>query len=71
MVGAEAAFRRADEAGNGLGAYGLGALLYRRDEVELAEAAYRRADQRGDAGGAVAWRSICCGEETLSVPSGR
>lgn len=53
MVGAEAAYRRADTAGGMRGAYNLGQLLRHRGELEEAEAAYRRADARGSPEGAV------------------
>lgn len=52
--GAEAAYRRADEAGSLLGAFNVGATLHRMGDMKGAEAAYRRADRRGNADGALA-----------------
>ena len=52
LEGAEAAYRRADERGDGAGASNLGLLLKQRGDLEGAEAAWRRADERGDAAGA-------------------
>jgi peptidoglycan hydrolase-like protein with peptidoglycan-binding domain len=49
---AQAAYRRADEAGHPGAALNLGRLLEEQGALAAAEAAYRRADQRGDAGGA-------------------
>jgi tetratricopeptide (TPR) repeat protein len=50
--GAEAAYRRADERGDGVAAANLGVLLEERGDLAGAEAAYRRADERDDATGA-------------------
>jgi tetratricopeptide (TPR) repeat protein len=50
--GAIAAYRRADEGGDGDGAYALGVLLTGRDSWADAEAAFRRADARGHAASA-------------------
>jgi peptidoglycan hydrolase-like protein with peptidoglycan-binding domain len=44
---AEAAYRRADAAGDAEAAFNLGALLYERGAIDEAAQAYRRADQRG------------------------
>ncbi len=49
LAGAEAAYRRADEAGHGAAASNLGVLLEERGASAQAEAAYRRAVGRGDA----------------------
>jgi len=48
LVGAEAAYRRGDERGDGVAASVLGLLLERRGDLAGAEAAYRRGDERGD-----------------------
>lgn len=50
LAGAEAAYRRADSAGDINGAVRLGALLERHGETAAADA-YRRADLRGSAAG--------------------
>ena len=47
LVGAEAAYRRADERGHVAGAFNLGVLLEERGDLAGAEAAYRRAEKRG------------------------
>lgn len=52
LVGAEAAYRHADELGDAVAASNLGVVLEGRGDLEEAEAAYRRADERGDASGA-------------------
>jgi hypothetical protein len=46
---AEAAYRRTDERGDGVGAFNLDALLEERRDLTGAKAAYRRASKRGDA----------------------
>ena len=51
IAGALAAYRRADECGNGPAACNLGVLLEERHDTAGALAAYRRARQRGDANG--------------------
>ena len=48
LVGAEAAFRRADERGDASGAFNLGMLLEPKDDVATTQAAYRRSRQRSD-----------------------
>ena len=52
MEGAEAAYRRADEAGHGTGAAYTGIFAETRGDLKGAEEAYRRADERGDGYGA-------------------
>ena len=52
LAGAEAAYARADELGDPLGAAHHGLLLEHRHELQAAEAAFRRADKRGDRLGA-------------------
>ena len=52
LAGAEAAYRRADERGESVGAMNLGALLEEHGDLAGAEAAYRRADELGHADGA-------------------
>jgi TPR repeat protein len=47
VVGAEAAFRRADERGDADGAFKLGLLFEGRGDLVGAEAAFRRAEERG------------------------
>ncbi len=49
--GAEDAYRRADDAGDGAAAAAVGLLRERRGDLAGAEDAYRRADERGDANG--------------------
>jgi peptidoglycan hydrolase-like protein with peptidoglycan-binding domain len=49
MAGAQAAYRRADQAGHAAAASNLGVLLEQDGALREAEAAYRRADERGDA----------------------
>jgi TPR repeat protein len=44
----ERAYRRADEAGDPVGAFNLGVLLHRRGDLAGARAAYERAERRGD-----------------------
>jgi tetratricopeptide (TPR) repeat protein len=51
-AGAEAAYKRADEAGFAGGAYGLGQMLYAKGDIVGSIEANRRADQLGDADGA-------------------
>ncbi len=51
LTGAEAAYRRADDAGHAAAASNLGVLLERRHDLAAAEEAYRRADERGEANG--------------------
>lgn len=43
LEGAEAAYRRADERGNGAAAYNLGVLLDERGDTDWATAAFERA----------------------------
>jgi tetratricopeptide (TPR) repeat protein len=50
---AEAAYRRADEQGDGYAATALGGLLYERGDMDGAEAAWRRGDLRGNADAAL------------------
>ena len=45
---AELTYRRADEAGDAVGAFNLGVLLYKRGEFAAAAAAYERAELRGN-----------------------
>ena len=45
---AELTYRRADEAGDPVGAFNLGVLLYKRGEFAAAAAAYERAELRGN-----------------------
>src|SRR5260221_14321026 len=47
LKAAEAAYERADEQGNDMGAYNLGLLRLRAEDNAGAEAAFRRADTRG------------------------
>jgi peptidoglycan hydrolase-like protein with peptidoglycan-binding domain/tetratricopeptide (TPR) repeat protein len=47
QVGAEVAYRQADEKGDAEGSFHLGVLLERRGEVAGAIAAYKRAEERG------------------------
>jgi tetratricopeptide (TPR) repeat protein len=49
LEAAEAAYRRASDAGSVGGAYNLGVLLHDRADLEGAESAYRTAAGRGDA----------------------
>jgi peptidoglycan hydrolase-like protein with peptidoglycan-binding domain len=51
MIGAEAAYRRADAEGHAAAASNLGVLLERRRDLAGAEAAYGRADERGEPNG--------------------
>jgi tetratricopeptide (TPR) repeat protein len=48
LAGAEAAWRRGDERGDGTAAYNLGVLLFERRELDQAEAAWRRGDKHGN-----------------------
>jgi peptidoglycan hydrolase-like protein with peptidoglycan-binding domain/TPR repeat protein len=50
LVGAEDAFRRADERGHPDAAFELGVLLMREGDRAAAKQALRRADERGDSG---------------------
>jgi hypothetical protein len=52
LVGAEKAYRQAEEEGHPSAASNVGVLLEHRGDMVGAEAAYRRADERGDATGA-------------------
>src|SRR5436305_3199100 len=52
LTGAEEAYRRADEGGDGTGAAYAGLFAESRGELEEAQDAYRRADERGDGFGA-------------------
>jgi O-antigen/teichoic acid export membrane protein/tetratricopeptide (TPR) repeat protein len=45
---AEVTYRRADAAGDAVGAFNLGVLLHQQREFASAAAAYERAEQRGD-----------------------
>ena len=51
-IGAEAAYRRADQRGDANGAFNLGVLLEARENLAAAEDAYKRADERGHAAAA-------------------
>lgn len=53
LLGAEDAYRRADDRGGLRGAFNLGQLLRKRGDLAGAEEAYRRADRRGSPQGAV------------------
>ena len=46
LVGAEEAFRRADQRGDAAGAFNLGVVLERKGDLAGAQAAYHRADAR-------------------------
>ena len=48
LVGAEAAYRRADAMGFTDGACGLGQIFYARGDIEGSIAANRRADELGE-----------------------
>jgi len=50
LVGAEDAFRRADERGHPAAAFEVGVLLMREGDREAAKQAFRRADERGHPG---------------------
>src|SRR5437764_13894902 len=52
LAGAEEAYVRADEAGDGTAAAYAGLFAESRGHLQDAEAAYRRADERGDGFGA-------------------
>jgi tetratricopeptide (TPR) repeat protein len=53
LLGAEEAYRRADERGGQRGAFNLGQLLRKRGDLSGAEEAYRKAAERGSPEGAV------------------
>jgi TPR repeat protein len=48
LTGAEAAYRRADDRGDAVGAFKLGEVLENRKDLAGAEAAYARAAERGE-----------------------
>ncbi|MFZ0089866.1 MAG: tetratricopeptide repeat protein, partial [Solirubrobacteraceae bacterium] len=52
---AAAAYRRADQRGDAIGAFNLAVALEERGDITAAVAAYQRADQLGHAQGADEW----------------